>query len=63
MEDVVNISGFSSGKRVAAGMFDGLREGIRFFGRLLGVGVGGKHAYVYALAAMVGGLQTLNLKQ
>jgi len=42
MKKVVEISGFSSGKRVAAGMFDGLKEGVRLFGRLLGVGVIGR---------------------
>ena len=51
MKDGVNISGFSSGKWVAAGMFDGLKDGVRVFGRLLGVGVGGKHAYIDASPA------------
>ena len=37
MENTVKILGFSSGTRVAAGMFDGLKEGSRLFGRLLGV--------------------------
>ena len=42
MKTVVKILGFSSGTRVAAGMFDGLKEGSRLFGRLLGVGVDGR---------------------
>ena len=43
MKTVVEILGFSSGTRVAAGMFDGLKEGSRYFGRLAGVGVGERH--------------------
>ena len=49
MKIVVEILGFSSGTRIAAGMFDGLKEGVRLFGRLLGVGVGGRQMGVCVL--------------
>ena len=55
MKTVVEILGFSSGTRVAAGMFDGLKEGIRLFGRLLAVGYGMKQVGVCALAVSAGG--------
>ena len=39
MKNAVEISAFSSDKGVAAGMFNGLRERVRLFGRLLGAGM------------------------
>ena len=54
MKTVVEIFGFSSGKRIAEGMFDGLKEGGRLFGRLLGVGVGGIRVDGYTLVVVNG---------